>query len=212
MLKNLFTLDIYKKMKTKLSTTHQSLITNHQSLSSRGFTLIELLVVIGVLGIMATALVATIDPVEQIRKAQDSNVKNASIEYINAMVRYYATHQYYPWDLKNTIRPNCNTNATVTKLNAGIQVYTSTDAGMNECTGSLIDEKELKGGFITDINNITSKVYLSQQSVPSGDVTVCFLPTSKSQKVDSNTKYAQNGNPHSGACTIDSTDCYWCAK
>ena len=49
----------------------------------KGFTLIELLVVIGILGILAAALVATIDPFEQLNKAQDSTVKNMAGRILN---------------------------------------------------------------------------------------------------------------------------------
>ena len=64
-----------------------------------GFTLIELLVVIGILGVLAAALIATIDPFEQIKKAQDSNTKNAAVEFNDALLRYYATHNAFPWEL-----------------------------------------------------------------------------------------------------------------
>src|SRR3970040_449139 len=64
----------------------------------QGFTLIELLVVIGILGILAAALVATIDPFEQLNKANDANSKNAAVEYLNANIRYYTTHNAMPWD------------------------------------------------------------------------------------------------------------------
>src|SRR5260221_10989419 len=66
--------------------------------ASKGFTLIELLVVIGILGILASALVATIDPFEQLNKAQDANIKNVAVEFLNANIRYYTTHNAMPWD------------------------------------------------------------------------------------------------------------------
>jgi prepilin-type N-terminal cleavage/methylation domain-containing protein len=53
-----------------------------------GFTLIELLVVIGILGILAAALIATIDPFEQLKKANDSSVKNVAVEFVNSNIRY----------------------------------------------------------------------------------------------------------------------------
>ena len=37
----------------------------------KGFTLIELLIVIAILGILAIALLATLDPFEQLRKSRD---------------------------------------------------------------------------------------------------------------------------------------------
>ena len=45
----------------------------HISQKKKGFTLIELLIVIGILGILAAGLQAAIDPIEQLKKGQDSN-------------------------------------------------------------------------------------------------------------------------------------------
>src|SRR6476619_6900438 len=75
----------------------KSLISLIKKSSSRGFTLIELLVVIGILGIMAAALVATIDPFEQLKKANDSDLQNEAVEFAGANVRYYTTHNALPW-------------------------------------------------------------------------------------------------------------------
>ena len=47
--------------------------------NSKGFTLIELLVVIGILGVLAAALIATIDPFEQI-KINEKIVKKLSMK------------------------------------------------------------------------------------------------------------------------------------
>jgi len=73
----------------------------------KGFTLIELLVVIGVLGILATGLLAAVDPFEQLKKARDANYRNAAIETLNAFTRYYATHGYFPWNSTGTIPTGC---------------------------------------------------------------------------------------------------------
>src|SRR3990167_3167776 len=66
---------------------------------TKGFTLIELLVVIGILGILAAALIATIDPFEQLKKGRDTTTRNTALEYLNALTRYYATHGAFPWDV-----------------------------------------------------------------------------------------------------------------
>lgn len=189
-------------MKTKLP---KSPSTNHQSLSSRGFTLIELLVVIGVLGVLATMLTATIDPIEQFRKAQDSNVKNASIEYLNALVRYFATFGKYPWTTGSGV-----TNCDGTNISAGVQIYNS-DA-MKACTAALITNKELKSGFTSDEGRI-NEIYVSQAT--DGDPTVCYKPDSRSEQSNTNTKYTQSGSSGAncgGSHVSGKIDCFWCAK
>src|SRR3990167_10859576 len=70
--------------------------------SQSGFTLIELLVVIGILGILVTALVATINPFEQIKKGDDAVLKNVAAEFQTATLRYYTTHGALPWDNNGT--------------------------------------------------------------------------------------------------------------
>jgi len=62
-----------------------------------GFTLIELLVVIGILSVLATSLIMTINPFEQIKKSEDANVKNQMVEFDSSIVRYFSTRNQLPW-------------------------------------------------------------------------------------------------------------------
>lgn len=62
----------------------------------KGFTLIELLIVIAILGILAVAVLSAINPVEQIRKANDSRRKSNAAELLNALERYFTTYGSYP--------------------------------------------------------------------------------------------------------------------
>lgn len=149
-----------------------------------GFTLIELLVVIGILGILAAALIATIDPFEQLKKAQDSNVKNTAVEFVNANIRYYSTH--------NAISTNC-TSASLVGLSAS-----------NTCLTDLIADGELKAAFINATDVFTNVSYLGG----TGSMTACFLPKSLAQKKDPNAKYTAAGAP---TCTTSSGTCYWCS-
>ena len=56
----------------------------------KGFTLIELLVVIGVLAVIASGVVALIDPVDKIAQANDSKVQNDLGQIATALQSYAA--------------------------------------------------------------------------------------------------------------------------
>ena len=55
---------------------------------TKGFTLIELLIVIALLGALAVALLAALDPLEQINKGTDTGVRNTVAEISGSLVRY----------------------------------------------------------------------------------------------------------------------------
>ena len=67
-----------------------------------GFTLVELLIVIALIAILSVAVLSTINPIEQSNKARDSRVQNDAAEILNAMERYYASVQKYPWEYFTT--------------------------------------------------------------------------------------------------------------
>ena len=176
-----------------------------------GFTLIELLVVIGILGILAAALVATIDPFEQLRKAQDTNMKNIAVEFLNANVRYYETHNALPWFDTATGGAGCYSTTSFTT-----PLALSTFGNANGCLQVLVSEGELKQGF-TNASQLGS-VYATNPNPQTGndtDVIVCFKPTAKSGQKDVNTKYNQDGSTapaNSCKSAGGSNDCYWCAQ
>jgi len=172
----------------------------------KGFTLIELLVVLGILGILATALVATIDPFEQLKKASDSNVKNAAVEIVNASLRYYTTHNDMPWGTGGVA--SCGTAGVISGalVNSG--------AGL-ACVNGLITDGELKDEF-TAATSITSLVYISGDTTTAANrATACYRPQSKSQQRDVNTAYVDGAGSTTNNSTCKSkggsVDCYWCA-
>lgn len=169
---------------------------------SKGFTLIELLVVIGILGILATALIATIDPFEQLKKTNDANKKNAAVEVANAALRYYTSHSKMPWHSGGVT--NCSAGTAAVALAAS-------DGTVDECIQGLIDDGELKAQF-GDAEFVQS-LYL-RGSATANSVSVCFVPESKSLYRDEASSYTQSGGDNSAACPWDGTgtnSCYWCA-
>ena len=171
-----------------------------------GFTLIELLVVIGILGILAAALVATIDPFEQLNKAQDANSKNTAVEFLNANIRYYTTHSAMPWWSNGASCMGATTTLSAVNL--------SSDSGMySNCLSTLVNEGELKQAFST-ATGILGTLYANESN---GNITMCYKPKSKSQSRDANTKYLDAAATPGGAtCPGGSGNplntCYWCTQ
>jgi prepilin-type N-terminal cleavage/methylation domain-containing protein len=171
-----------------------------------GFTLIELLVVIGILGVLAAALVATIDPFEQLNKAQDSSTKNTVVEYIDANIRYFTTHSAMPW-ADAALNGACQTAGAPTGV--GLQV-----ASMIDCTKDLMADSELKPSFST-ATNILKNIYVTAGA--DNVVIACYLPVSKSQKRDPLTTKTLVGGDVANPTTNckgygGGTDCYWCTQ
>lgn len=66
--------------------------------SQAGFTMIELLVVIAVIGVLAVAVLSSINPIEQINKGRDTRSRSDAAQLIGAVDRYFAIHEKYPWN------------------------------------------------------------------------------------------------------------------
>ena len=173
----------------------------------RGFTLIELLVVIGILGILAAALIATIDPFEQLNKAQDANSKNTAVEFLNANIRYYTTHSALPWEPAPAGADCLGGTADLTGQ------ALDPAGGILPCLQVLVSEGELKSSFTTAAGILTG-LYANETG---GNMTICYAPKSKSQKRDASTAYTDAaGSVDANTCPggptnpVTGTTCYWC--
>ncbi len=173
---------------------------------TKGFTLIELLVVLGILGILAAALLATINPVEQLNKAQDTSLKNVAAQFVSANVRYFSVKNALPWNATANGGANCYTGGTTL---ASVPM-----SSLTGCITTLITDGELKQSFLNS-NNLNSAVVTNPnpQTGNTADTVVCFQPKSESQQRESNTRYTQNGSAGASCKSQGGTNnCYWCAQ
>lgn len=182
-----------------------------------GFTLVELLVVIGVLGILAAGLLATVDPLEQFRKASDSNKQQTALELVNAVQRYYANHGAFPWDTTtNGGEANCTGNVGNSGIgvSAGVQAaQASANTGFYYCMQALVDEGELKSTF-TSQNSILRYLWIKDDSPTATEKTmrICYGPESKSQQKGPLAKWDSNNTSNLGSNCSTSGDCWICAQ
>lgn len=166
---------------------------------SSGFTLIELLIVIALLGALAIGLLATVDPIEQIKKGRDTALRNTMSEFHNANLRYYAVKGAFPW----------NIGGTITSLSAvGADTL---DTSITE----LIAAGELKAQFTSVVPSATL-AKLKVTSTTADTLAVCFQSESKSFQKDANTIYLNTGVVTTG-CKSQTTgaggaDCFSCIQ
>lgn len=127
----------------------------------KGFTLIELLIVIAILGILATALLTAIDPLEQFRKATDSGRRTKAREMLSASQRYA---------LKGTPLPTAASFVTLAPIDNPAEGIITTLVGGGELTAK-----------ITENAGELNKLYYGKNT-DDGQTVFCFLPDSKSVK------------------------------
>ena len=184
----------------------------------------ELLIVIGVLGILAAGLLAAIDPFEQLKKSRDTNTRNATIELLSGLTRFYSTHGDFPWNM--TAYANICGRDTGEALDGFGSIDTFAlsmqDPRLVNCVmGSLEPDGEIKSTFMDGIGS--TNIFIGSDSEDLTDLTVCFQPESKSGRVDGATKYLvnalsddwyavieQTGVPPLDACPRQLGDCAQC--
>ena len=142
----------------------------------KGFTLIELLVVISVIAVLAVAVLSSINPIEQINKAKDTASKSDAAEFLNAVERYYATFNCYPWDTTGGVCPAQKPVAQV-----GPEAISSTTFAPSLV--ELAAKSEIKSQFNTRVASQTDKTLKNVLTVTEEATTnlvhVCFKPVSK---------------------------------
>lgn len=141
-----------------------------------GFTMIELLVVISVIGVLAVAVLSTINPIEQINKGRDTRTRSDAAQLINAAERYYAIQEEYPWNYQQT-------GAAADPAEPyGFDPTADDDTWMDQ----LVETDEVKGGFIDRLRNASQgqRVFLFKDDGSSATLYSCFKPASKAFQLE----------------------------
>ncbi len=148
-----------------------------------GFTMIELLIVIAVLGILAVAVLAAINPIEQINRGRDTGSRSDAEQLLSAVDRYYASKGYYPWmsgaNSLNTATDTATSTDLVSLSGASPAVGKDSQNMMNLL--STGGSSELKSSFVSRIAASTYRALSIANDGVSGHSTyVCFSPQSGS--------------------------------
>lgn len=152
---------------------------------NKGFTLIELLIVIAVIAILAVAILSAINPVEQLRKADDSRRRSDTAELLNSLERYYTTYRAYPWG---------GTSPSVDcPLLTGYDNTPPCPAGLGTADiNGLVDKAELKPEFV----NRQLGEYFVTENTTTSQVHVCFVPQSQTWNDPGVALFDGEGNPY----------------
>lgn len=144
--------------------------------NSHGFTMIELLVVIAVIGILAVAVLSSINPIEQINKGRDTGRRSDIEQLINATDRYYAIQAFYPWNRTTGTYTAASTDPdTLFQFNP--------NGGNWNFLDDLVTTAEVKQGFVNRVEN-ESMIYLRKEAVSNATLYGCFVPTSYAFKLE----------------------------
>lgn len=171
--------------------------------SQMAFTMIELLIVIAILGILAVAVLAAINPVEQINRGRDTGSRSDAEQLLSAIDRFYAYKGYYPW----VTNPNNDSalpwrgvagDATISFTGGTIEAwgddastpcYVLDKIANGNADESCVGTNEVKRSFIdkitkTDYNHLY--VYFSGEAGDS--LYVCFKPQSGAMQEEAATR------------------------
>ena len=172
------------------------------SIRRAGFTMIELLVVIAVIGVLAVAVLSSINPIEQINKGRDTRTRSDAAQLINATDRFFASQELYPWNDPNFACGQGNTCLQVPNNDpaaifptafetAGVcTAVTAGSTGAGLCridvaggawTDGLLVTAEVKAGFLERVQAQTAYAIYTYKALGTDQPMIaCFRPSSNS--------------------------------
>ncbi len=166
--------------------------------SQAGFTMIELLVVISVIGVLAVAVLSSINPIEQINKGRDTRTRSDAAQLINAVDRYYAIHEVYPWNTANgaAYTPAAGSDEPDEEF---VQGAPAGDWGWIEI---LEDTAEVKQGFINRVQQ-DDEIRIFKEGVANATMYACFVPTSRAFQQEAADNCNDGTTPNDPVATFD---------
>ena len=139
--------------------------------------MIELLIVIAVLGILAVAVLAAINPIEQINRGRDTGSRSDAEQALSAIDRFYASQGYYPWQTGATDTDNEDLAWTAIGSVADTAATPVTMLSKLSTGGTA----EIKTSYVERITDPAyNTLYVYNQGTQGDSTYVCFLPKSGS--------------------------------
>lgn len=155
--------------------------------------MVELLIVISLIGVLAVAVLAAINPIEQANRARDAKYKADSSQLVAGIERYFVATEEFPWQTK--------TPATYTSSDIAYAFGSAKDGNVGICNtsgtcatagsandGNLITKNELKPEFrnrdfvTAEDNEWANLIYVGKNTGSGENVYVCYVPKSKSER------------------------------
>ena len=146
------------------------------------------MIVITLLGVLAAAVLAAINPIEQANRARDAKYKSDSSQLLAAVDRYFVSKDEFPW---MTVTPATYDTADdavgfMSAKNADIGVCAAASCVGVAGSGVLITNNELKTEFQKrDFIMKTSwldLLYFGKIQGASESTYACYVPKSKSER------------------------------
>jgi prepilin-type N-terminal cleavage/methylation domain-containing protein len=149
----------------------------------KGFTLVELLIVIALLGVLAAAVLAAINPLEQANRARDTRMRSDASQLLAALDRYFVSQDKFTWVVNGDVATNDTAYGFANARDGGVGICGA------DCTadGLLISNNELKTefrnrDFIKNGTTDTDALYVGKAAGGSTSVYACWVPKSKSER------------------------------